>query len=597
MPTINVKPFGRSLEAKDGAILRDVLQGAGILLDYPCGGKGSCRQCRVIVDPPPAAGIGKLKEAEAAGGVRLACQLPVTTDCTVTIPEERLSRVAWKQGLRDADVEISGGSVRRVAVRLPEPSLEDQRSDWDRVEAGLRELGITAPEPAPGSVETISRIFRSNGWKADALCEENTLLALQDGGQTGCYGFGVDLGTTTVDIALLDLETGTMRARKAFLNRQVAFGADVISRAQSFHDERGPVRNAALQTIDEGARLILAETGVSPSQVVKTVVVGNPIMIHILNGIDPYQLTHLPYIPVTSRSVKSAPGFYGWTFQGQGYVETLPLVSAYVGADTIGMIVSLDLEQEKRISLSIDIGTNGEMVLARHGEMVTTSTAAGPAFEGAQISCGMRALPGAVLDVVISPDGELFLKTVSEAVPKGICGTGLIAGIAQLLDCGAVDSTGRIVEPEDIAVPGLRSRIFSLGSESAFALSDDRSVYISQNDIRKLQLAKGAVRTGIETLLEVTGVAKEDLDSLRLAGNFGAGLDARAAMRIGLIPEMDLARVQVVGNAALRGALLVLASRESWKKSQDAARNARFIELGGKPEFQARFMDSMMFPG
>jgi uncharacterized 2Fe-2S/4Fe-4S cluster protein (DUF4445 family) len=331
--------------------------------------------------------------------------------------------------------------------------------------------------------------------------------------------------------------------------------------------------------------------------VVKTVVVGNPIMIHILNGIDPYQLTHLPYIPVTSRSVKSVPGFYGWTFQEQGYVETLPLVSAYVGADTIGMIVSLDLEQEKRISLSIDIGTNGEMVLARHGEMVTTSTAAGPAFEGAQISCGMRALPGAVLDVVISPDGELFLKTVSEAAPKGICGTGLIAGIAQLLECGAVDSTGRIVEPEDIALPALRARVFSLGSESAFALSDDRSVYISQNDIRKLQLAKGAVRTGIETLLEVTGVAKEDLDSLRLAGNFGAGLDPRAAMRIGLIPEMDLARVQVVGNAALRGALLVLASRESWKKSQDAARNARFIELGGKPEFQARFMDSMMFPG
>jgi uncharacterized 2Fe-2S/4Fe-4S cluster protein (DUF4445 family) len=597
MPIINVKPFGRSLEAKDGAILRDVLQGAGILLDYPCGGKGSCRQCRVIVDPPPAAGIGKLKEVEAAGGVRLACQLPVTEDCTVTVPDERLSRVAWKQGLRDADVEVSGSSVRRVEVRLPDPSLEDQRSDWDRVEAGLREHGITAPEPPPGSVETISRIFRANGWKADALCEENTFLALQDGGQKGCYGFGVDLGTTTVDIALLDLETGSMRARKAFLNGQVAFGADVISRAQSFHDERGPVRDAALQTIAEGARLILAETGVSPSQVVKTVVVGNPIMIHILNGIDPYQLTHLPYIPVTSRSVKSAPGFYGWTFQEQGYVETLPLVSAYVGADTIGMIVSLDLAQEKRISLSIDIGTNGEMVLARHGEMVTTSTAAGPAFEGAQISCGMRALPGAVVDVVFSPDGELFLKTVSETAPKGICGTGLIAGIARLLECGAVDSTGRIVEPEDVSVPALRDRIFSLGNESAFALSDDRSVYISQNDIRKLQLAKGAVRTGIETLLEVTGVAKEDLDSLRLAGNFGAGLDPRAAMRIGLIPEMDLARVRVVGNAALRGALLVLASRESWKKSQDAARSARFIELGGKPEFQARFMDSMMFPG
>jgi uncharacterized 2Fe-2S/4Fe-4S cluster protein (DUF4445 family) len=249
------------------------------------------------------------------------------------------------------------------------------------------------------------------------------------------------------------------------------------------------------------------------------------------------------------------------------------------------------------VSLSIDIGTNGEMVLARRGELVTTSTAAGPAFEGAQISCGMRALPGAVLDVVISPEGGLFLKVVGDVAPKGICGTGLISGVAQLLECGVVDPTGRIIEPTDLAVPELRARVFSLGNELAFALSEDRSVYISQNDIRKLQLAKGAVRTGIETLLEVTGVAKEDLDALRLAGNFGAGLDARAAMRIGLIPEMDLARVQVVGNAALRGALLALASRESWRKSQDAARHARFIELGGKPEFQAKFMDSMMFPG
>ena len=597
MPTIHVKPFGKSLEACNGAILRDVLQNAGILLDYPCGGKGTCRQCRVVVDPPPAAGKGKLKDSESAGGVRLACQLPVTEDCTVTIPEERLSRVAWKQGLRDADVEIPGASVRRVEVRIPEPSLEDQRSDWDRVEDALRGIGVTAAEPRPGSLEAISRIIRSNGWKADALCEENTFLALQDSGKNRCYGFGVDLGTTTVDIALLDLESGALRARKALLNRQVAFGGDVISRAQSFHDDRGPVRDAALQTIEEGARQILAETGVSPQEVVKTVVVGNPIMIHILNGIDPYQLTHVPYIPVTSRSVRSAPGFYGWSFQEQGYVETLPLVSAYVGADTIGMIVSLDLEQEKRISLSIDIGTNGEMVLARHGELVTTSTAAGPAFEGAQISCGMRALPGAVLDVVISPDGDLFLKVVGDAAPKGICGTGLIAGVAQLLDCGVVDPTGRIIEPDDVQIPGLRPRVFSLGSELAFALSEDRSVYISQNDIRKLQLAKGAVRTGIETLLKVTGVAKEDLDALRLAGNFGAGLDARAAMRIGLIPEMDLARVKVVGNAALRGALLALASRESWRKSQDAARHARFVELGGKPEFQARFMDSMMFPG
>jgi uncharacterized 2Fe-2S/4Fe-4S cluster protein (DUF4445 family) len=597
MPTIHVKPLGRSLSAPDGALLRDVLQNAGILLDYPCGGKGSCRQCRVVVDPPPEGGKGKLKESESAGGVRLACQLSLAEDCTVSIPEERLSRRVWKQGLRDEDIRtsIGSGSMRRVELRLSPPSLEDQRADWERLAAGLAERDITATPPDAPSMERLSRIVRDNDWAPAALCEENEFLWLASGARGRCCGFAVDLGTTTVDIALLDLESGERLARKAYLNGQVAFGADVITRAQSFHSDRQPVRAAALRTIEEGACQILAETGVSPECVVKTVAVGNPIMIHILNGIDPYQLTHVPYVPVVGGSMRRGPRDFGWTFQEHGYVETLPLISAYVGADTIGMIVALDLEQERSTSLSIDIGTNGEMVLARAGELLTTSTAAGPAFEGAQISCGMRALEGAIYGVAIAEDGTLASQVVGDAAPKGICGTGLIAGIAQLLERGVVDATGRILDPGDIENPGLRSRVFSLGSELAFALSDDRAVYISQNDIRKLQLAKGAVRTGIETLLEASGVVISDLNALRLAGNFGAGLNAWAAMRIGLIPEMDLGKVKVVGNAALRGAIMVLLSRESWRKSESAARHARFVELGGRPEFQARFMESMMF--
>jgi uncharacterized 2Fe-2S/4Fe-4S cluster protein (DUF4445 family) len=597
MPTIRIQPQGVSLTTPAGMLLRDALQEAGVLLDYPCGGKGTCRQCRVKVDPAPAAGKGRLKESESAGGIRLACQLPVTEDCTVTIPEERLSVKAWNQGLRDADIStaMGGGTMRRVRIPLPAPSLEDQRADWERLQAGLAGHGITAALPDAHSLERISRILRESGWVAEVLCEEDAFLWLDSGADGRSYGFAVDLGTTTVDIALLDLESGARLSRKAYLNGQVAFGADVISRAQSFHDDRGPVRSAVLRTIGEGAGQILAECGVSAADVVKTVVVGNPIMIHILNGIDPYELTRVPYVPVTARSLRSSPRAYGWAFQENGYVETLPLISAYVGADTIGMIVALDLEQEKKTSLSIDIGTNGEMVLARGGELLATSTAAGPAFEGAQISCGMRALPGAIFDVAISDEGALALQVVGSAAPKGLCGTGLIAGIAQLLERGIIDATGRLVDPAEVPLAALRPRLFSLGSEPAFALTEDRGVYISQNDIRKLQLAKGAVRTGVETLLEVSGVAVGQLDALRLAGNFGAGLDARAAMRIGLIPTMDLARVEVVGNAALRGAIMVLLSRVHGRKSESAARNARFVELGGKPEFQARFMEAMLF--
>jgi uncharacterized 2Fe-2S/4Fe-4S cluster protein (DUF4445 family) len=585
MPTIIVLPMGKTLTVEPGTLLRDALQSARIMLDYPCGGRGSCRQCRVAVDPPQSAGD------------QFACQLSISSDCTITIPESRSSRQLWKQGMRNADIDVpaSGCSIQRMQVAVPEPGLEDQRADWERLAACLTERGVAADVPDAASLERLSRLVREGGWKVDAVYEEGRCVALKAADAGACVGLAVDLGTTTVDLALMDLESGRRLARKALLNGQVSFGADVILRAQAFHENRVPVREAALRTIEEGAHLLLAETGVPPGRVVKTVIVGNPIMIHILNGIDPWQLTHVPYAPVISGSMRSTPRDFGWTFQESGYVETLPLVSAYVGADTIGMIVALDLEQEHTTSLSIDIGTNGEMVLARNGNLLATSTAAGPAFEGAQISCGMRALDGAIYDVAIDGDGGLSLRVVGDGAPRGICGTGLVAGIAELLKCGVVDATGRIVDPADLDAPALRERVFSLGSEPAFSLSDDRGVYISQNDVRKLQLAKGAVRTGIETLLEVSGVRAEGLDALRLAGNFGAGLDAAAAMRIGLIPPMDLGRVHVVGNAALRGAIMVLLSRDNWRKSQSAARTTRFVELGGKPEFQARFMDSMMF--
>jgi len=597
MPKLHVKPLGKSLIAAKGSLLRDILTNAGILLDYPCGGKGNCRKCRVTVDPPPASGKGNLKEGETAGGVRLACQLTLVEDCTVTLPQERLLRSVAGHKWGDADIRaaMGGATIRRVNVRLAEPSLEDQRPDWERLVAGLEAQGITAHLPDTASLEKLPQTLRKTDWSVEALCDENEFLWLAaDHGRRSC-GFGIDLGTTTVDIALLDLETGEQLSRRILLNQQVSFGADVISRAMSFHDDPGPVRAAALHTIEEGAREILAETGVLPDEVVKTMVVGNPIMIHILNGIDPYQLTRVPYVPVTCRSLRGMPRDFGWTFQEHGFVESLPLVSAYVGADTIGMIVALDLGREEKTTLSIDVGTNGEIVLARGGELITTSTAAGPAFEGAQISCGMRALEGAIHEVLLYADGSLEVQVIGAGAPRGICGTGLVSGIAQLLERGIVDSTGRLLAQGEIDDPRLRGRIFSLGNELGFALSDDRTVYISQTDIRKIQLAKGAVRTGIETLLDVTGVAIGSLDALRLAGNFGTRLDPRAAMRIGLIPEMDLAKVEVVGNAALRGALMALLSREARRLAERAALQARFIELGGRPEFQTRFMESMLF--
>jgi uncharacterized 2Fe-2S/4Fe-4S cluster protein (DUF4445 family) len=528
MATIRLLPWEKHVQAESGELLRGVLMREGILLDYPCGGKGTCRQCRVIVDPPPEGGKGRLADEESVGGVRLACGLVIENDCTVTIPEARLSRMRWDHGLRDRDISTEGVTPDSLSAR---------------------------------------------GTRGRAL------------------GFAVDLGTTTIDIVLVDLGSGKALGRGSFLNRQTSFGADVISRAQSFHTDHGPVRDAALATIRDGAWEILSASGASPSDVERTIVVGNPIMIHILLAVDPYPLTLFPFTPAFTRGMRAPVKYFGWDFQRGGHVETLPLISAYVGADTVAMVVSLGLEHESGISIAIDIGTNGEIVLSKNGALIASSTAAGPAFEGAEIACGMRALEGAIYGVSIHDDGELTALTLGGGAPRGMCGTGLVSAIAQLREREIIDKTGRIADAKQVRVGALAERLAPRAGERAFALSE--YVYITQGDVRKLQLAKGAIRAGIEMLLEVSGLGVEDLDVVRLAGKFGAGLDADAAMRIGLIPRLPLSKVQPVGNAALRGAVLALISRERRMESDSAAKNTRFIELGEKPEFQDRFADAM----
>jgi uncharacterized 2Fe-2S/4Fe-4S cluster protein (DUF4445 family) len=600
MYRVTVNPGEMTFHAQPGTPVRAFLLHNGILVDFPCGGKGYCSQCRVLMDPAPASGKGgrnPLPDDEVGRGVRLACTALIEGDCTITVPEGRRAGAIWRDPTTLDQTSIIAGEAltTRATVRLDPPSLEDQRGDWERLDSALRALGYTAHRPAVPELERISRVLRESSWNIEAILENGHVVSCCRSFDERLYGFAVDLGTTTVDVSLHSVETGRSIGRATMLNRQAAFGADVISRAQAFSRDRKEVRDAATRTIAECAQSVLAEAGVSPAQVVRTVVVGNPIMIHILHDLDPMQLTQAPYICATTSMLRRAPSDFGWSFQGHGCVESLPLISAFVGADTVGMIVALDLDKEELVSLSIDIGTNGEIVLSQKGQLTTTSTAAGPAFEGAQISCGMRALSGSI--VAVGWDGaDLTLKTVGGGKPLGMAGTGLISLIALLLDRGAIDSTGRLLEKEEIPDAGLRRRIVRTPrDEPGLRLSEDGSVYVSQRDIRELQLAKGAVRTGIESLLRAKGIASSDLDAIRLAGNFGGALDVRAAMRIGLIPSIDPEKVDVVGNAALRGAALALVSRTYRRKAEETPRIATFLELAGKPEFQMLFADAMMF--
>ncbi len=600
MAEVRIHPGNLVVHVATGTPLKELLLKEGILLDFPCGGRGACQQCKISVDPPTESGMGgksPLPGSDISEGRRLACRTRIEGDCAITIPEGRRTEQAWHADLPDKERHVFSGQrvVARIECQLPEPSLDDQRADWERVAEELQKKRVCVDEPPFPALECLSQDLRSGQWHIEAIVEGDKLLRFRPLCTEPLYGFAIDLGTTTIDIALHDLTTGTRLTRKTLLNRQATFGADVVSRAQHFHGDSTPVRDAALDTIREGAGTILNETGVKPTEIYRTVVVGNPIMIHILHGLDPHQLTLAPYAPVVTGMLRRSPVDFGWMFQKHGYVETLPLISAFVGADTVGMIVALDLERETDTTVSIDVGTNGELVLCSKGKLTVTSTAAGPAFEGAQIACGMRALPGSVYSVRIDEAGDLTYQIIGDSPPRGLCGTGLISAVAQLVATGIVDPSGRLIEPSGVGSEGLRSRLFDQDGQKAFAICDDRSVYITQKDIRELQLAKGAVRTGLESLLAESGIDVLNIDRIRLAGNFGAGVNVDDAMRIGLIPRMPPEKIDAVGNAALRGAALALVSADARQRARHTPSISRFLELAGRPEFQMLFAESMMF--
>jgi uncharacterized 2Fe-2S/4Fe-4S cluster protein (DUF4445 family) len=583
---VKVRIGDREIEAEPGARLRDLLLAHDVLFDFPCGGRASCGQCTVDVEPGSAV-TGPRRHDRP-----LACKAVLWADCAVRL-REQASAWAGAAATEEALTDEADRLVRRLDVQLPEPSLADQRSDWHRLGDAFSAAGIQAEMPEPAALEALAGSLRSGGWKAHFLVEGPRLLCPWSPAE-GYYGFAVDLGTTTVDVALYDLETGKQKGRRTLFNKQAAYGADVISRAQAFRAYRAAVRRAAAATIAEAAEALLEETEVAASRVVRTVVVGNPIMIHILLGLDPVQLTHAPYIPLVTDAVRRPPADFGWGFQGSGAVETLPLISAFVGADTVGVIVALGLPAAEGISLALDIGTNGEIVLARGGVLAATSAAAGPAFEGAQIACGSRAVAGAITHILFAADG-VACRVLGGGPGRSICGTALIMAVAGMLEHGVIDETGRIVDSGEIPAAALRERVFEREGNAAFALTDDRAVFITQKDVRELQLAKAAIRTAIESLLAESGTAWSEVDRVHLAGNFGAGMSVTAEMRIGLLPPMPLERVDAVGNAALRGAALVLLSRSSREAAAQAARACRFVELAGRPEFQDRFAEAMLF--
>ncbi len=415
-----------------------------------------------------------------------------------------------------------------------------------------------------------------------------------------------DIGTTTIAGSLIDLKKAEVLAVAAITNPQNAYGADVISRITHASESRENLQQLQDKVIEAANSIIkdlLKQTKVARDRIYEVTAVGNTTMSHLFMGVDPTYLAPAPFVPAYSRALEVEASALGLNINPAGRVIFLPNIAGYVGSDTVGVILATDMDKRTENCAAIDIGTNGELVLAANGRLMACSTAAGPAFEGAQIKHGMRAASGAI-ELVNYEDGEIKLSMIDDAPACGICGSGLIDSIAALVNAGLIESSGRFVNPEDNPekVPEQfkdRLRKGTNGYEFVLVAAEDsdtgEDIVLSQGDVRELQLAKGAIYAGLMILLKEAGISKDDLDQILLAGAFGNYVRKESALTIGLLPQLPPEKIIAVGNAAGDGARMALASKSVRDRAKALPEKVEHLELSTRMDFQDIFVDAMSF--
>jgi len=600
------EPSGRSVYVLPGTTVLEAAADAGLTLDTPCGGAGTCRKCRVQLvrgaTRPVAQDRAALDRKHLRDGWRLACQARLSEPATVHVPDASL--FANQHRILTEARTAAGGevlpAVRKVYVELPPPTLDDDAPDLLRLERA-----VGAVKTDLDLLRRLPELLRRGGFRGTAVVTDHRLIDLEPGDTTKrCWGSAFDIGTTTVVGSLMDLTTGDERAVASAINPQVSFGDDVLSRIRhAGSDDRGPeqLRSAIVGCVNELIDRMCKQARIHRQDVYELSFAGNTTMEHLLCGVDVRPLGQVPFSPAHARGLVVPARELGFPIHPGGRAYVFPVIGGFVGGDTVAGILATRLGQQEGPSLLVDIGTNGEIVVAHRERMLAASTAAGPAFEGARISCGMRATRGAIEKIVF--DGDVRCGVIGNAPPIGLCGSALVDLAAEMLRVGIVAPEGRLLPPEDLpdGLPAaLRRRVLRDGTgQTRFLICrrGGRAIWLTQRDVRELQLASGAIRAGIAILLRQMGLAPGDLSVVLIAGAFGSFIRRNHAQRIGLLPaEIDHQRIHYVGNASLSGARWALVSTKARKQAEELARQARHVELSRDPDFQARFAEAMIFP-
>ncbi len=601
------EPANRKVRVPPGVMLFDAASWNGIAIDSTCGGHGTCRKCKVQViegiAPITNLDTRAFTTEELRTGWRLACRVEVATDLRVEVPELVTRPKAATVGV--GRKVILRPAVQKRYVELKEPTLSDQATDLDRLFSALDDLELRVELPV---LRGLGRTLRASDYKVTAVVVDDVLIAVEPGDTTQrIFGIAFDLGTTTVVATLLDLTSGMPVAVQSMLNKQQPFGADVITRISAIMMDPHALEKLsglAHEALDELAQGVCQEGGVSPDEVYEVAIAGNATMTHIVLGIDPEPLGVAPFIMSTKLFPEILAEQVGVKVNEQARAVMFPAFGAYVGGDIVAGLLASGMDRDSRMRLFLDIGTNCEVVLGNSDRLVATAAPAGPAFEGAAIRCGMRAAPGAIEVVKMSPD-QLELGVIGDVDAQGLCGSGLVDAVAELVQLELLDSTGRFVA-DDVArdlAPGLQGRLTQLGQERVFVLhwrgdvgDVAQSIYLSQRDVRELQFAKASIATGWRILLEEIGLKVEDLQQVLLAGSFGSYLSPASAIRIGLVPALPVLRVVSAGNVAGEGAKMALLSMRERAGAMALLDEVEYVELSDRSDFNDRFIDQLAFP-
>ncbi len=596
-----------TFEVQQGETLYDALLRNEVYLTASCGGKGVCGKCRVKVMEGPyrCENWGKLTEEERAEGLVLACQCYPEGDMVIDIPPESKLTVGDKIALARTEslpetLKSYGADIepmtKTISLSLPRPSLDDNLSDLERLKRALSERALELDFPRRFVLE-LPKSLRDASWEVTLYYDEpgkRALFVKKERPQTQ-FGLAVDIGTTTVALYLVDMQSARVIETASTYNSQMRYGDDVITRIINA-TEGGKLRElqrAVVTDINDLVDRMCLRQGINKEDITSVVISGNTTMCHLFWGVDPEHIRLEPYIPAVTVWPRWSAAEAGLRVHPEAPVYTVPSVASYVGGDIVAGVLATGIHRRPELSLFMDIGTNGEIVIGNDEWLMTAACSAGPCFEGSGIKCGMRATTGAIESVRIDRQSlEVEIGVIGESTPLGICGSGMIDAVAEMFLSGIIDQKGRL--RTDLGHPRVREG--SEGPEFVLYSRDGRDIVLTQPDLDNLIRAKGAIYAGMSLLLKEVGLDVEHIEKVYIAGGFGNYISVREAIIMGMLPDLPEDRFVFVGNTSVAGAYLCLMSEKLRQEAEQVASMMTYVELSMRPNYMDEFMSALFLP-